>query len=90
MHGNANNKQRLNYGNIAENAQNISGAANINYIGNKKGRPMNDKNVIFDEVTDKIYDPEIDYNEYKKARKYLFNIICFFNLYFPSFKNLII
>jgi len=42
---------------------------NFNFIGNKKGRPMNDKNLIYDEVTNKIYDPEVDLNEYKKARK---------------------
>jgi len=32
---------------------------------------MNDNNLIYDEVTNKIYDPEIDMNEYKKARKYI-------------------
>jgi hypothetical protein len=37
----------------------------------KKGRPMADSNVIFDEVTSKVYDPNIDPLEYKKARKYM-------------------
>jgi hypothetical protein len=38
-------------------------------IGNKKGRPMTDTNIIIDEVTNTIYDPELDPIEYKKARK---------------------
>ncbi len=42
---------------------------NNNLIGNKKGRPMNDKNLIYDEITNKVYDPAIDLIEYKKARK---------------------
>jgi hypothetical protein len=39
-------------------------------IGNKKGRPMTDSNIIVDEITNQIYDPELDPMEYKKARKY--------------------
>jgi hypothetical protein len=38
-------------------------------IGNKKGRPMTDNNIIVDEITNRIYDPELDPIEYKKARK---------------------
>jgi hypothetical protein len=41
----------------------------ISFIGNKKGRPMADTNIIIDEVTNTIYDPELDPIEYKKARK---------------------
>ena len=40
-------------------------------IGGKKGRPMTDMNIIIDEVNNKIYDPMIDPEEYKKARKFL-------------------
>lgn len=50
--------------------QNHTSNNNSNLLGNKKGRPMVDKNVIFDEVTKKVYDPTLDINEYKKARKY--------------------
>jgi hypothetical protein len=39
-------------------------------IGSKKGRPMSDINIIVDEVTGRIYDPNVDPEEYKKARKY--------------------
>jgi hypothetical protein len=42
---------------------------NMQLIGNKKGRPMIDKDIIYDEINQKFYDPEIDFNEYKKARK---------------------
>lgn len=60
----------MNYEHVCDNLRNASGTDNNpNLIGNKKGRPMIDKNVIYDEFTDKIYDPDIDYEEYKKARK---------------------
>jgi len=35
---------------------------------------MADSNVIFDEMTEKLYDPNVDPLEYKKARKYLNSI----------------
>jgi hypothetical protein len=35
----------------------------------KKGRPMMDTNVIYDEVNDRYYDPYQDPLEYRKARK---------------------
>jgi hypothetical protein len=38
-------------------------------IGSKKGRPMIDTDIIVDEVTGEIYDPNVDIEEYKKARK---------------------
>ena len=41
-------------------------------IGGKKGRPMTDMNIIVDEVNNKIYDPLVDPEEYKKARKFIF------------------
>lgn len=40
-----------------------------NFTGVKKGRPMADLNLIKDEVSNRIYDPNEDYEEYKKARK---------------------
>ncbi len=40
-------------------------------IGGKKGRPMTDMNIIVDEVNNKIYDPLVNPEEYKKARKYI-------------------
>jgi hypothetical protein len=42
---------------------------NMQLIGNKKGRPMIDKDIIYDEINQKFYDPNLDFNEYKKARK---------------------
>jgi len=39
------------------------------FTKHKKGRPMNDSFVIVDEVSKKIYDPNEDLVEYKKARK---------------------
>jgi len=42
---------------------------NMQLIGNKKGRPMTDKDIIYDEFNQKFYDPNIDLIEYKKARK---------------------
>ena len=31
---------------------------------------MQDNDLIYDEINNKIYDPELDLEEYKKARKY--------------------
>jgi hypothetical protein len=39
------------------------------FMKQKKGRPMTDTNVIYDEVLDKFFDPDEDPVEYKKARK---------------------
>ncbi len=39
------------------------------FIKQKKGRPMNDTNIIVDDLTGKLYDPNSDALEYKKARK---------------------
>jgi hypothetical protein len=39
------------------------------FMKQKKGRPMTDTNVIYDEVLDKFFDPDDDPVEYKKARK---------------------
>lgn len=41
------------------------------FTKHKKGRPMADSNVIIDEVNNKVYDPNEDPIEYKKARKYV-------------------
>jgi hypothetical protein len=38
-------------------------------LKHKKGRPMMDTNVIYDDVNDIYYDPNQDPLEYKKARK---------------------
>ena len=37
----------------------------------KKGRPMEDSNMIMDEVNAKVYDLCVDPVEYRKARKYV-------------------
>ena len=42
-------------------------------LGGKRGRPMTDKCLIIDETTKKIYDPDIDPEEYRKARKRIQN-----------------
>ena len=42
-------------------------------LGGKRGRPMTDKCLIIDETSNKIYDPEIDPEEYRKARKRIQN-----------------
>lgn len=39
------------------------------FTKHKKGRPMTDTKVIVDDVTKKVYDPNVDPLEYKKARK---------------------
>jgi len=44
-----------------------------NQLGGKRGRPMTDKCLIIDEVTSKIYDPDVDPEEYRKARKRIQN-----------------
>jgi len=42
-------------------------------LGGKRGRPMTDKSLIIDEITNKVYDPDIDPEEYRKARKRIQN-----------------
>jgi hypothetical protein len=42
-------------------------------LGGKRGRPMTDKCLIIDETKKKIYDPDIDPEEYRKARKRIQN-----------------
>lgn len=44
-----------------------------NQLGGKRGRPMTDKSLIIDEITNKVYDPDIDPEEYRKARKRIQN-----------------
>jgi hypothetical protein len=39
------------------------------FMKQKKGRPMADTNLIYDETNGKFYDPNEDPVEYKKARK---------------------
>ncbi len=40
-----------------------------NLLKHKKGRPMTDTNVIYDDLNERYYDPIQDPIEYKKARK---------------------
>jgi len=42
-------------------------------LTNKRGRPMVNKAIIVDELTNKIYDPELDPEGYRKARKRIKN-----------------
>jgi hypothetical protein len=44
-----------------------------NQLGGKRGRPMADRCLIIDEITNKVYDPEVDADEYRKARKRIQN-----------------
>lgn len=45
----------------------------FNQLGGKRGRPMTDKSLIIDEITNKVYDPDVDPEEYRKARKRIQN-----------------
>ncbi len=54
-----------------ENKRNVEIESKGNFTGVKKGRPMTDMNIIKDDINNKIYNPNSDYVEYMKARKYL-------------------
>ncbi len=68
---NSNDNNQINTSSEFENNK-ISESERIDYetfMKHKKGRPMADTNIIYDDVNDKVYDPIDDPLEYKKARK---------------------
>lgn len=63
------NQLPINFANEEEEFKFANKTEKSQLIGNKKGRPMQDKDIIYDEINQKFYDPSLDLIEYKKARK---------------------
>jgi hypothetical protein len=63
----------LNYGTNSNSVNDLSALEETKkellFLKSKKGRPMTDADPILDEFNDRVYDPDQDPVEYKKARK---------------------